>query len=418
MTERIRLLIVDDSTDTREHLTRLLGFEADLQVVGWAASGEQALELVERLPVDVILLDVNMPGLGGMATAEQLAARAPAAAVVMMSVQNESSYLRSAMRAGAREFLVKPFSSEELVTAVRQAYERGRELLEIVAGRSGAPSANAGQNAGATPARRSGQVVSLFAPKGGVGRTTLAVNLAVAAAALGQRVALVDASLQFGDVGVLLNLDPRSRSVVEVVRELGEEDAEAAEKMLVEHRSGVHVLLAPPSPELAETVGSEQLAGIVASLRAAFDLVVVDAPVSLTDTTLALLDGSDVILCLLTLEITSIKNARHFLNLAERLGYPPTKVQLLLNRADAGYGIRLAELESSLGRKVSHTVVSDGRTVVSALNKGEPFAMAERRSRVGRDVARLARALVEGTSAESAAPAREPARRAFAWRAR
>jgi pilus assembly protein CpaE len=425
VSERIRLLIVDDSAETRDSLTRLLGFEPEVQVVGWAASGEQCLEQVERVPTDVVLLDINMPGMNGIATAEELSRRGAGVAIVMMSVQSESSALRSAMRAGAREFLVKPFSADELVSAIRQAHEREREVMSRMAAwpQQGQPAA-AGTNGHHPQPQRPGQVVSVFSPKGGVGRTTVAVNLAVTAAQQGQRVAIVDACLQFGDVGVLLNLDPRSRSVADIVAQMPEvqegaeapadDELEPPEQMLVPHESGVSVLLAPPSPELADTITAEHLTRILTRLRSGFDLVVVDVPSVLNDTTLPLLDASDVILCMLTLEITCIKNVRHFLQLADRLGYPPTKVQLLINRADAEYGIRVAEVEESLDRRIAHSIMSDWRRSLSALNRGQPLVSSAPKSRVSRDLDKIVRSLLPGAP-EPALPAPTAVKRGFAF---
>ncbi len=110
------------------------------------------------------------------------------------------------------------------------------------------------------------------------------------------------------------------------------------------------------------------------------DLVVIDSTAALLDATLAFLDQSDVVLTVLTLEITNIKNMRQFLALVEQLGFSESKIQLVLNRADSAYGIRFQDVESSIGRKINHTVVSDGRTVVFALNRGVPFVVASRQS--------------------------------------
>jgi pilus assembly protein CpaE len=396
----IRLLIVDDSAETRDHVARLVSYEDDMRVVATAASGDEALQAVDRQAVDVVLLDVNMPGMSGITSAEKLVARAPTAAIIMMSVKGEAGHLRSAMLAGAREFLVKPFSGDELVYAIRQVHQREREMLSRVAALpAGGPSAH-------PLLRRPGRVVTLFAPKGGVGRTTLAVNIAVAAAGLGRRVALVDASLQFGDVGVLLNLNPRSRSIADLARDYTG-DGDGIDGMLVEHSSGVHVVLAPPSPELSELVSAEQLARIVAGLRSAYDLVVIDAPPWLHETTLACFDASELILYVLTLELTSVKNIRSFLGVSGQLGYSDSKVELVLNRADAGYGIRLSEVEDSVGRKVRHSVVSDGRTVVFALNRGVPFVVGNPKAKVSRDIVRLATSLI-ADQPEMLAPAPRP----------
>jgi pilus assembly protein CpaE len=388
--DKIRVVIVDDIPETREHLSRLLGFEADIEVVGTAASGPEALDMAAKLEPDILLLDINMPGMDGITAAELLSSRAPNAAIIMMSVQGEADYLRRAMLAGAREFLVKPFSADELAASVRQVHARERQKLGRVT--VAAQSKNGHEEA---PRREAGRVVTFFAPKGGVGRTTLAVNMAVAAATeLGQRVVLVDGGLQFGDVGVLLNLSPKNKSIADLAQELaGDEDVEALESVLISHSSGIRVLLAPPSPEMAELVTTEHISRIISALKAHYDLIVIDAWPWLQDSTLTFLDQSDVVLVVLTLEITNIKNIRQFIELADQLGYSDEKVQLVLNRADAAYGIRVQDVEGSIGRKISHTVVSDGRTVVYALNRGVPYVVAARQARVSEDTVRLAQAV-------------------------
>jgi pilus assembly protein CpaE len=417
MADRIRVVIVDDIAETREHLAKLLNFEPDIQIAGSVSSGTEAITLAGEKDVDVVLLDINMPGMDGIATAEQLALRAPTSAIIMMSVQGEPDYLRRAMLAGAREFLVKPFSSDELAASIRQVHQRERQKLDRVA--STRPAAN-GEGRVEPQRRLNGRVVTFFSPKGGVGRTTLAVNFAVAARTeLNLRVALVDGALQFGDVGVLLNLNPKNQSIADVAREMSSGDMDTLEGTLVDHSSGIRVLMAPPSPEMAELVTADHMSKIITALRATHDLVVVDSSPLLQDVTLSFLDQSDVVFAVLTLEITNIKNMRQFLALVEQLGYADEKVQLLLNRADSGYGIRQQDVESSIGRKISHNVVSDGRTVVYALNRGVPFVITARQARVSEDVVRIAKAVLNG----EAEPVPEVAMRAaqrkglFAWRA-
>ncbi len=417
MTDRINVVIVDDIAETRDHLAKLLSFESDIQVAGSVASGQEAITLATEKPVDVVLLDINMPGMDGIATAEQLSMRAPASAIIMMSVQGEPDYLRRAMLAGAREFLVKPFSSDELAASIRQVHQRERQKADRAA--KARPASPVGAPVAAR--RGTGKVVTFFSPKGGVGRTTLAVNFAVAARMeLGMRVALIDGGLQFGDVGVLLNLNPKNQTIADVVRELSTSgDLDTLDATLVEHSSGVRVLMAPPSPEMAELVTPDHLTKIVAALRATHDLVVIDSSPLLQDVTLAFLDQSDIVFAVLTLEITNIKNMRQFLALADQLGYPEEKVQLLLNRSDSGYGIRQQDVESSIGRKISHSVVSDGRTVVYALNRGVPFVIAARQTRVAEDVIRIATAVLKGEPeiAPAIALRQIPKKGLFQWRA-
>ncbi len=414
MADQIRVLIVDDITETRDHLARLLGFESDIEVVGLAESGRRAIELAIALKPDIVLMDINMPDMDGIEATEQLSAQVPGTSVVMMSVQGEADYLRRSMLAGAREFLVKPFSSDELISSIRQIHSREQEKLERF------PVAVAVAQSAAEPADL-GQVVAVFGPKGGIGRTTIAVNLAVACASeLSQRTALVDGSFQFGDVGVLLNLNPKNKSIADLAPDLEAGlELETIDPFLTVHASGAKVLLAPPSPEMAELVTAAGVRKTLELLRRSNDIVIVDCSSAMSDTTLAILDEADVILTMLTLEITSIKNMRLFLEVTNQLGYEDTSIKLLLNRADSTLGIRVADVEHSIGRKVDHTIVSDGRSVVYALNRGVPFFTSNREAQVSQDVLRLATALTgdeRKQATEGARKATSAKKSLFAWR--
>jgi pilus assembly protein CpaE len=420
MADQIRVLVVDDIPETRDHLTKLLGFESDIDVVGSAASGREALEMATRLNPDVVLMDINMPDMDGIAATEQLSSAAPAAAVVMMSVQGEADYLRRSMLAGAREFLVKPFSSDELTASIRQVSAREREKQSRMAvtavAATGGPAAPAGRSG--EPGER-GQIVAVFSPKGGVGRTTVAVNLAIAAATdLGKKVVLMDGSFQFGDVGVLLNLNPKSKSIADLIPELDAGELDSIDTFLINHTAGIRVLLAPPSPETAEMITANGVKKVLERLRADHDVVVVDCTSYFNDTTLAILDAADVILTMLSLEITSVKNMRLFLEVADQLGYERGKVRLVLNRADSALGIRVSDVEHSIGRKIDESVVSDGRSVVYALNRGVPFFLSNREAQVSQDILRLARSVVGDKSATVAVDERKSAQKKslFAWR--
>ena len=96
---------------------------------------------------------------------------------------------------------------------------------------------------------------------------------------------------------------------------------------------------------------------------------------------------------------------RLFLEVAEQLGYEQNKVKLVLNRADSSLGIQVTDVENSIGRKVDHTIVSDGRSVVYALNRGVPFFLSNREAQVSQDILRLATAV---TGERASASAEEP----------
>jgi pilus assembly protein CpaE len=415
MADQIRVLIVDDIPETRDHLAKLLGFEGDIEVVGSAASGAEALDQAGRLQPDVVLMDINMPDMDGITATERLSSEVPTASVVMMSVQGEADYLRRSMLAGAREFLVKPFSSDELTASIRQVYLREREKASRIVIAAG-PAASPRVSRDAEP----GSIVALFSPKGGVGRTTVAVNMAIAAATeLGKKVVLVDGSFQFGDVGVLMNLNPKNKSIADLVPELeAGGEPESLDTFVINHSAGVGVLLAPPSPEMAELITPGGIKRVLERLRETNDLVIVDCSSYFNDTTLAILDVADVILTMLTLEITSIKNMRQFLEVADQLGYEPGKLRLVLNRADSTLGIRVSDVEHSIGRKVDHSIVSDGRSVVYALNRGVPFFLSNREAQVSQDILRLAQSVAGEAKEPVVDDARKTAKNKslFAWR--
>jgi pilus assembly protein CpaE len=398
--EVIKVLIVDDIPETREHLSKLLSFDQEVDVAGTASSGEEAIRLAMELRPDVIVMDINMPEMDGIAASEIISQRLPSAPIIMMSVHGEAEHLKRAMLAGAREFLVKPFSSDEFSTSIKRVYERElirRQQLQA------APPTPSGQ---ASTEVEDHQVIAVFSPKGGSGRTTIATNLALALhKETGSRVCLVDANLQFGDVGVLLNLNPKNRSVSDAIGG-GEPDRDIIDSVIVSHSTGIRVLLAPPSPEGADLVTPPYLRKILELLKETHDYVVVDLPSGLNDHTLTVMDLADTIVVVSALEITTIKNVRLFLEVADQLDYDRSKIRLIINRSDTAQGIRIGDVEASIRRPVDGTIVSDGRLAVLAVNRGVPFVVSHPEAALSRDVFKLARTIAGEVATSSDKPAK------------
>jgi len=380
---KIRLLIVDDISSTRENLQKLLGFEDDIEVVGTAADGKQALDESHRLQPDIVLTDVNMPIMDGIQLTERLAEELPASPVIIMSVQGERDYLRRAMQAGAREYLVKPFSHDELVAAIRRVYDLEQKKGTFLA--RTAPAAQA-QPASTAPA----DVILVFSGKGGVGKTVLATNLAVALAAeTGGRVALVDLDLQFGDVGVMLNLD-HSRSITDVV-DAGENlDREVLNEILATGPNGVRVLLAPISPELADLVTAEHIRRVVSELRRDFDFVVVDTSSHLADFNLEVIESATKIVVVTALTIPAIKDAKLSLKVLESLNVDQSSILLVVNRSDSHSDFNREAIEQNLGHAVAVQLPFDPRAVGEAVTRGVPFVVSSADSDVSRAMTELA----------------------------
>jgi len=385
----IKVLIVDDIPETRDHLSRLLSLEQEIDVTGTAGSGEEALKVAMEIRPDVIVMDINMPGMDGVAAAEIISQRLPACPIIMMSVHGEAEQLKRSISAGAREFLVKPFSGDEFATSIKRVHERELARQAQVAATMPVP---AGPAYSASDVEDH-QVIAVFSPKGGSGRTTIATNLALALhAETGGRVCLVDANLQFGDVGVLLNLNPKNRSMLDAV-EGGEPDPDIIDSVVIDHSTGIRVLLAPPTPEGADLVTTAYLRKMVDHLKATHDWVVVDLPSALADHGLAVMDAADQIVVLSALEITTIKNVRLFLEVADQLEYDRGKIRLVINRADTAQGIRISDVEASIRRPIDGQIVSDGRLAVLAVNRGVPFVVSHPDGALSRDIFKLARTL-------------------------
>jgi pilus assembly protein CpaE len=322
--EKITVLIVDDIPETRENLRKLLFFESDIEVVGAATNGNEGVEMAAELQPDVVLMDINMPGLDGISASEKITRHSPYTQVIIMSVQGEADYLRRSMLAGAREFLIKPFSGNELVTSVRRVYQLAAQQKNRMA--------RAVQSAGPMTAAKpetspSGKIISVFSPKGGVGCSTLVVNLAIAIHKhTSAKVAVVDASLQFGDISVLLNVQPRT-TVADIAPHADDLELDLIEKVVVGHSSGIKALLAPPRPEMADLVTSTALVAILEKMRRMFDIVIVDMYSSLQDIVISVLDVSDRIVLVTTPEIPAIKSAKLFFEVTDALEYPRDKTQ-------------------------------------------------------------------------------------------
>ena len=403
MADKIRILVVDDIAETRENLAKLIGFESDMTIVGSAEGGQQAVEFAKRDRPDVILMDINMPDMDGITATEIIANTVPESPIIMMSVQGEQDYLRRSMLAGAREFLVKPFSADELVNAIRHVHEIEKVKRARYAQVAPVASAQTPSLTSALQPQR-GKIITFFSPKGGVGRTTIATNLAVALhQSTGQPVALVDGSLPFGDIADILNMSPKAKTIADLVGSFDQVDAEVLESVLVPHSTGIKVLLAPPTPEAAELITGANIKRVLETLRQSYAYVVVDTWPSFQEQVLTMLDVADVILTLMTLEITSLKNVRVFMEIAEKLGYDDHKVQLVANRNDSSGGIKASDVEASLGRKIPHTIVSDGRALVLAVNRGVPFVISHRDSQVAKDIFTLADKLSGAEGAGAAA---------------
>src|SRR5512138_1480729 len=392
--EKIRVMIVDDVSETRENVRKLLQFESDVDVVGAARTGKEAIQLSQDLNPDVVLMDINMPDMDGISATEAIRAKQPAVQVVILSVQGDQNYMRRAMLAGARDFLTKPPMGDELISAVRRGGEMA--LAERSKDKQARLPASVAPGRGLAPAAINlleGKIVTVYSPKGGTGCTTLAVNLAIALHNEDTRVVVVDANLQFGDVAMFFN-EQGKNTVLDIAPRVDDLDPETVEEIMLKHEaSGIHILAAPQRPEQAEKLTTQQFTAVVNYLRQLYAYVVVDTSSILMDIILTAVDMSDIVVLVTTQDIPAIKNARLFLDLLQTMGVERDRIVFAMNRFDKRIGITPERVGDNLKQKVNAVIPLDERVVIPAVNRGVPFMLDQRAQPVAKGIFALAEAV-------------------------
>lgn len=405
--KKIRVLIVDDIPETRDNLKKLLYFEDDIEIIDAASNGREGVDKAAALKPDIVLMDINMPGMDGIQASELISQADPGIQVVMMSVQGEADYLRRSMLAGAREFLIKPFSSEELANSLRRVNQLAITRRQYLPPPVAAPAEDGGLGAQpvSAPKPRGSKIIAVYSPKGGVGVTTVAVNLAVALRhETHARVAVVDTSFQFGDVGVLLNL-PANRTMTDIAEAKNDPDEDLLNGILAAHNSGLKVLLAPSQPEQAELVTPEHVRKTLEVMKKMFDYIVVDTGKAIHDTLLAILDSAEQIVLLSTTDISALKDAKLFFEITQKLEYPASKTLLVLNKYDGKSGINPRQIESNIKYPVTGVIEREDKATTLALTRGIPVVISQKGIPFSRSLLAMARMLKREEPVPLAAPA-------------
>jgi pilus assembly protein CpaE len=385
----IRVLIVDDIAETRENIRKLLQFESDVLVVGAARTGVEAIDLARETEPDVVIMDINMPDMDGISATEALLRDVPFAQIVMLSVNNDADYVRRAMRAGARDFLAKPPSGDELISTIRTLSVMAHEQKEKIAAPVPQVMVQGPGGRGFTgPLRPQGKIIAVYSPKGGVGCTMMATNLAVGLDTADTPTVLVDASLQFGDIAVALNLQAKN-TFVDLAARSEELDADYVADVLIHHESGLRVLAAPPRPEMADEIAATQVRNVLQFLKREFAYVVVDTSSNMDDITLAVLDTADLLVTIATPEIPSIKDTRLLFDLLGVLEFPKQRVFFVLNRMDRKSGITVEAVSENLKVSVDGEVPFDEKAVTTSINRGSPILLNDKGQPVARSLLKI-----------------------------
>jgi pilus assembly protein CpaE len=368
-TDQVRLLVVEDVPQVGQYIRSLLNSQQQIKLLDVMSDGAKVPGQIAQLRPDVVIVDVLLQGrVKGPQLIAQLQAAGTGVPVIVLTVPQKP--IEADPENGVHAVLSMPFSGYDLISRIHGVQAAFKE----------------------TQATGNCRLITVFAPKGGVGTTTIALNLAVALGQAGRRTALIDGSLQFGDLRALLKVPMSAPSIVDLPTDrIAEGDLS---DVLWRDPSGIDILLAPPRVEQHEMISVRDLDKILSLMRRVYDVIVIDTTVGLDERTLALLDASDTIVEIVTFDSTTIHNTLVMADTFRSLGYPPTKVRYLVNRADSAGGIGEQDLAAAIGRVPEHRVVSDGRLVVQSNNEGVPFVLAEPSARISQDIVDIATALL------------------------
>src|SRR5215207_356135 len=365
MADQIRLLVVEDVPQVAQYIRGLLNSQSAIKLLDVVSDGTRVLNMLTELRPDVVLVDALLQGrVKGLALVDQIQQSGARIPVIVLTVPQQP--VAADPTHGIHGVLSMPFTGYELVTRLQQVHQAAATMESY---------GNA-------------RMITVFAPKGGVGKTTLAFNLAVAVGQQGSRTVLIDGSLQFGDMRALLKVPMEAPSLLDLPTDRIQESDLA--DVLWRDPSGIDILLAPPRVEMAEMVNPRDIDKILSLLRRVYQATIIDMSAVISDVNLAFLDASDTIVEIVTYDSTTIHNTIAMADTFRSIGYPASKVRYLVNRADSAGGISADDLNKALGRVPEHSVVSDGQLVVRSNNEGVPFVLADPSAAVSQDMARTA----------------------------
>lgn len=360
---KIKVLLADHNEQSRASIRGLIELDHDIDILAEVRNTQEALDKIRNTDPEIALIAFDSKE--STEIAQQITIQFPKISVIIISISDEISYIKDSMLAGAKEFLVKPLLPEEINSCIRKVAELNRQRLRAFNGETEVfvpEKMTIGLN---------NKVVCVYGTKGGVGKSVICTNLAVEMARrYKNKVSLIDLDLQFGDTCILMDLNPR-KTVSELMQE-GELIDETLLEDYMYERNGVHVLAPPNKPELSELVTPDGVQGILSVCRDIYTYTFVDTPSFIDETTLTALEMADAIMLVISLDLPTIKNVKKGLDVLKALKLLP-KTRLILNRSSGVAGIEAMDVEKILDMKIKGEVPSDGKLVISSVNKGIPF---------------------------------------------
>jgi pilus assembly protein CpaE len=367
MPPTLSIVIIDPDREARSLVDTLVRPYTDkIKIIGSVGDFQEGLRLIQATSPIVAILAVNDLE-QGIQDIKSIGNISPRTAVFVATSEKNPDWILRLMRAGAQEYLLKPAELNELMEALQKA---GRLHIE--------------RNAHSEPAVE-GKVISVYNPIGGMGTTTIAVNLAAALAHKSDKVALVDLNTFSGDANTFLDLNPKY-TLSSLTSNVNRLDASFLMSVMARHSSGIYLLSEPLDVDETVDITPEQIRRVLAYLKHIFSYIVIDTGGHLAGTNQLTFEGSNHVVYNTILTLPSIKNATRYLEAMEKHGIDRAKIKLVVNRYLSRSDIRIEEAEKVLGHKVFMTIPNEYADVVGSINKGEPLVNLYPRSPVSRAI--------------------------------
>jgi len=360
--------------------------------VRFVKTSEDAITALQDSERDVIIVEESLPDINGLRFTEFLKQEYSTTQVLLISENKQVDVVLKAIRSGAYDFLSFDIPFNEFTEILQRAgdqaaVERKKLIQDLPETRKETPSQAKSDE------HLPGCIVSVYSPKGGVGVSTIAANLALALRAPEHEVSIVDCNLQYGDIAILFNEVPRV-SVLALAPRIEYLDSKLIEDVVTLNRqSGIHILAAPTRTDLSETLTGEQLERILIYMKDIYRYTIVNTNSHLDDVTFSALGIADVVVLTLTQEITAIKAARSFLDLWDRSKLNRDRIVIVINQYDVENPLTLKKISDSLKARVSLTIPEDKAMMLKHANLGTPVLLSDSNSTIGRALQSVADAV-------------------------
>lgn len=376
---KINVLLISKMERNIGLLKRMIDDE-DIFVIGDSAGGSLALDKIENTSPDIIIMTLGAGDNDVLNLAERIILHRPRTFVILAAENLDVEMMQSAVKVGCHNITEIPSSSKEFCDYIKSVYNNEKIRLK---------SLNEKENL-----LWSSTVITVFGAKGGLGKSTIAANLAVKLAEKRKKVALVDLDLQFGDINIFLDIEPKE-TITELVQEVITPNIDSVRSYMTVHSSGVHVLCAPRSPEYAELVSPDKVLSLLTLLRSYYDYVIIDTAPSFSEINMTALESSSLIFFVTGLDISILKNSKLSISLLESL-QQTDKVRVIVNRAVDMSSITIKDVQKIIGYPIWAKIPSDYKISVNALNRGIPFVTGSPTSKLSQSISELSDLLTGG----------------------